>query len=126
MVILWVGKMIIDEIILQVSLENQDFTQLWNLVIHRILRGRALRPFGKIDKFDRRTFRRFIQQCFFGKNNPKDRRAHHRPTGRPRVLRQTGTRPNPNQQPGRFNEQRFGTGGKLDFDDFVDCGIGLF
>ena len=32
-VILWVGKMIIDEIILQVSLENQDFTQLWNLVI---------------------------------------------------------------------------------------------
>ena len=33
MVILWVGKMIIDEIILQVSLENQDFTQLWNLVI---------------------------------------------------------------------------------------------
>ena len=32
-VILWVGKMIIDEIILQISLENQDFTQLWNLVI---------------------------------------------------------------------------------------------
>jgi len=32
-VILWVGKMIIDEIILQVSLENQDFTQLWNLVL---------------------------------------------------------------------------------------------
>ena len=32
-IILWVGKMIIDEIILQVSLENQDFTQLWNLVI---------------------------------------------------------------------------------------------
>ena len=32
-VILWVGKMIIDEIILQVSLENQDFTQLWNLVV---------------------------------------------------------------------------------------------
>lgn len=32
-VILWVGKMIIDEIILQISLENQDFTQLWNYVI---------------------------------------------------------------------------------------------
>ena len=32
-VILWVGKMIIDEIILQISLENPDFTQLWNLVI---------------------------------------------------------------------------------------------
>jgi ATP-binding cassette subfamily B protein len=32
-VILWVGKMIIDEIILQVSLEDKDFTQLWNYVI---------------------------------------------------------------------------------------------
>lgn len=32
-VILWVGKMIIDEIILQVSLEDKDFTQLWNLVL---------------------------------------------------------------------------------------------
>ncbi len=32
-VILWVGKMIIDEIILQVSLEDKDFTFLWNLVI---------------------------------------------------------------------------------------------
>src|SRR5690554_5585418 len=32
-VILWVGKMIIDEIILQVSLQNKDFTLLWNYVI---------------------------------------------------------------------------------------------
>ncbi|OAD92110.1 ABC transporter ATP-binding protein [Aequorivita soesokkakensis] len=32
-VILWVGKMIIDEIILQVSLEDKDFTMLWNYVI---------------------------------------------------------------------------------------------
>jgi len=32
-VILWVGKMIIDEIILQVSLPDKDFTQLWNYVI---------------------------------------------------------------------------------------------
>ena len=32
-IILWVGKMIIDEIILQVSLEDKDFTQLWNYVI---------------------------------------------------------------------------------------------
>ncbi|MDN3724969.1 ABC transporter ATP-binding protein [Aequorivita sp. SDUM287046] len=32
-VILWVGKMIIDEIILQVSLIDKDFTQLWNLVL---------------------------------------------------------------------------------------------
>src|SRR5690554_1043792 len=32
-VILWVGKMIIDEIILQVSLPEKDFTQLWNLVL---------------------------------------------------------------------------------------------
>lgn len=32
-VILWVGKMIIDEIILQVSLPEKDFTQLWNYVI---------------------------------------------------------------------------------------------
>ncbi len=32
-VILWVGKMIIDEIILQVSLEDKDFTQLWNYVL---------------------------------------------------------------------------------------------
>src|SRR5690554_56477 len=32
-VILWVGKMIIDEIILQVSLPDKDFTQLWNLVL---------------------------------------------------------------------------------------------
>lgn len=32
-VILWVGKMIIDEIILQVSLEDKDFNQLWNLVL---------------------------------------------------------------------------------------------
>ncbi|MBT0608232.1 ABC transporter ATP-binding protein [Aequorivita echinoideorum] len=32
-VILWVGKMIIDEIIQQVSLEDKDFTQLWNLVL---------------------------------------------------------------------------------------------
>ncbi|AFL79856.1 ABC-type multidrug transport system, ATPase and permease component [Aequorivita sublithincola DSM 14238] len=32
-VILWVGKMIIDEIILQVSLPNKDFTTLWNYVI---------------------------------------------------------------------------------------------
>lgn len=31
--ILWVGKMIIDEIILQVSLEDKDFTQLWNYVL---------------------------------------------------------------------------------------------
>lgn len=32
-VILWVGKLIIDEIILQVSLEDKDFTLLWNYVI---------------------------------------------------------------------------------------------
>ncbi len=32
-VILWVGKMIIDEIILQVSLEDKDFTMLWQYVI---------------------------------------------------------------------------------------------
>ena len=32
-VILWVGKMIIDEIILQVSLEDKDFTLLWNYVL---------------------------------------------------------------------------------------------
>ncbi|CAM3444280.1 ABC transporter ATP-binding protein [Aequorivita lipolytica] len=32
-VILWVGKMIIDEIILQVSLPDKDFTLLWNYVI---------------------------------------------------------------------------------------------
>lgn len=32
-VILWVGKMIIDEIILQVSLEDKDFTLLWKYVI---------------------------------------------------------------------------------------------
>ncbi|QAA83019.1 ABC transporter ATP-binding protein [Aequorivita sp. H23M31] len=32
-VILWVGKMIIDEIILQVSLENKDFTLLWKYVL---------------------------------------------------------------------------------------------
>ncbi len=32
-VILWVGKLIIDEIILQVSLQNKDFTLLWNYVI---------------------------------------------------------------------------------------------
>ena len=32
-IILWVGKMIIDEIILQVSLEDKDFTQLWNYVL---------------------------------------------------------------------------------------------
>ncbi len=32
-IILWVGKMIIDEIILQISLETQDFTQLWNYVL---------------------------------------------------------------------------------------------
>src|SRR5690554_6202470 len=32
-VILWVGKMIIDEIIFQVSLPEKDFTQLWNYVI---------------------------------------------------------------------------------------------
>lgn len=32
-VILWVGKMIIDEIILQVSLPDKDFTQLWNYVL---------------------------------------------------------------------------------------------
>ncbi|WP_310993837.1 ABC transporter ATP-binding protein [Aequorivita marina] len=32
-VILWVGKMIIDEIILQVSLTSQDYTQLWTYVL---------------------------------------------------------------------------------------------
>ncbi|HLW32792.1 MAG TPA: ABC transporter ATP-binding protein [Aequorivita sp.] len=32
-VILWVGKMIIDEIILQVSLEDKDFTLLWKYVL---------------------------------------------------------------------------------------------
>lgn len=32
-VILWVGKMIIDEIILQVSLPNKDFSQLWKYVL---------------------------------------------------------------------------------------------
>lgn len=32
-VILWVGKMIIDEIILQLSLEDKDFSQLWTYVI---------------------------------------------------------------------------------------------
>ncbi len=32
-VILWVGKMIIDEIILQVSLTDKDFTQLWHYVL---------------------------------------------------------------------------------------------
>src|SRR5690606_39621967 len=32
-VILWVGKMSIDEIILQVSLPENDFTQLWNIML---------------------------------------------------------------------------------------------
>ncbi len=32
-VILWIGKMIIDEIILQISLENKDFTILWKYVL---------------------------------------------------------------------------------------------
>lgn len=32
-VILWVGKLIIDEIILQVSLSDKDFSQLWKYVI---------------------------------------------------------------------------------------------
>lgn len=36
-VILWVGKLIIDEIILQISLEDKDFTTLWNFVIIEFL-----------------------------------------------------------------------------------------
>lgn len=32
-VILWVGKMLIDEIIMQISLEDKDFTLVWKLVV---------------------------------------------------------------------------------------------
>ncbi len=125
-VILWVGKMIIDEIILQISLENQDFTQLWNLVIIEFcvavlsdLLGRLINLTDGLlgdlysnassEKIIRKTAELTIAQLEDPEFYDKLERARTQTNSRVDLM-----------------SNALGTSRKFDFYDFTDCRTGLF